>query len=146
VTGVLTGLVAGKPIWASGAKIEAGLKAFFGGLLAAGLMFALREWVHFQPDVALLMPGAPLDVVRDSAIGQVPALALPVVAAVLGGFFELDNTGDSDKDAAKNEARAGTKKRVADGKANGKVQKRVAEDEEGDAEEAAAVAPKRAKR
>ena len=43
-TGVLTGLVAGKPIWASGAKIEAGLKAFFGALIAAGLMFAARRW------------------------------------------------------------------------------------------------------
>src|ERR1700734_3192289 len=63
VTGVLTGLVAGKPIWASGAKIEAGLKAFFGALLATGLMFALRQWVHFQPDMAFLMPGIdPVDV------------------------------------------------------------------------------------
>src|SRR3979409_2609457 len=45
--GVLTGLVAGKPIWASGAKVEAGLKAFFGALIAAGLMFALRQWAGF---------------------------------------------------------------------------------------------------
>src|SRR5271165_806544 len=52
VTGVLTGLVAGKPIWASGARIEAGLKAFFGALLAAGLMFAVRRWVNFPLDLA----------------------------------------------------------------------------------------------
>src|SRR5580704_11431323 len=51
VTGVLTGLVAGKPIWASGAKIEAGLKAVFGALLGAGLMFAIRQWVHVTPDL-----------------------------------------------------------------------------------------------
>src|SRR6516225_980623 len=50
LTGVLTGLVAGKPIWATNAKIEAGLKAFFGALLAAGLMFVLRRWVHIEPD------------------------------------------------------------------------------------------------
>src|SRR5258708_91842 len=43
-TGALTGLVAGKPIWAAEAKVEAGLKAFFGALLAAGAMFALRGW------------------------------------------------------------------------------------------------------
>ena len=36
VTGVLTGLVAGKPIWAEGARIEAGLKAFVGALVGAG--------------------------------------------------------------------------------------------------------------
>src|SRR5579884_1350474 len=59
VTGVLTGLVAGKPIWASNAKIEAGLKAFFGALLGAGLMFVLQRWVTVQPDMALVAPGAP---------------------------------------------------------------------------------------
>src|SRR5271169_810661 len=53
VTGVLTGLVAGKPIWASGAKIEAGLKAFFGALLGAGLMFALRHWGGALPPLNL---------------------------------------------------------------------------------------------
>src|ERR1700733_2205698 len=77
VTGVLTGLVAGKPIWASGAKIEAGLKAFFGALLATGLLFALRRWVHFQPDMSFLAPGAPLDQVKDAALGEAPALSLP---------------------------------------------------------------------
>ena len=91
LTGVLTGLVAGKPIWASGAKIEAGLKAFFGALLAAGLMFAIRQWVHFVPDMAFLARGDPADLATTAS--DVPALALPLVA-VLGGFFELDNTGE----------------------------------------------------
>jgi len=145
VTGVLTGLVAGKPIWASGAKIEAGLKAFFGALIAAGLMFALRKWGNIQaPDVAFLMPAADPDLVHKALIGDVPALALPAVAAVLGGFFELDNTGGADKDDAKDAPK--TKKRVADEKANGKSQKRVADDDDAGAEEAAPVAPKRAKR
>jgi hypothetical protein len=145
VTGVLTGLVAGKPIWASGAKIEAGLKAFFGALIAAGLMFALRHWVNIHPpDLALLMPGASPEDVQAAFVGSVPALALPAVAAVLGGFFELDNTG-TDKDEAKGDA-SKTKKRVADDKANGKAQKRVADDDADEAEEAAPAAPKRAKR
>ena len=145
VTGVLTGLVAGKPIWASGAKIEAGLKAFFGALIAAGLMFALRKWGNIQaPDVAFLMPAADPDLVHKALIGDVPALALPAVAAVLGGFFELDNTG-TDKDEAKGDA-SKSKKRVADDKANGKAQKRVAEDDDAEPESAAPVAPKRAKR
>jgi hypothetical protein len=145
VTGVLTGLVAGKPIWASGAKIEAGLKAFFGALLAAGLMFALRQWGNIHaPDIALLMPNADPDLVHKALIGDVPALALPAVAAVLGGFFELDNTGN-DKDEAKGDAPK-SKKRVADEKANGKGKARVADDDEAEAEAAAPVAPKRAKR
>ncbi|HEY5240387.1 MAG TPA: hypothetical protein VIJ22_02935 [Polyangiaceae bacterium] len=145
VTGVLTGLVAGKPIWASGAKIEAGLKAFFGALIAAGLMFALRRWgLVPAPDVAFLMPGATSAAVQAAFIGDVPALALPAVAAVLGGFFELDNTGN-DKDEAKGDA-SKSKKRVADEKANGKGNARVADDDEADAEAAAPVAPKRAKR
>jgi hypothetical protein len=145
VTGVLTGLVAGKPIWASGAKIEAGLKAFFGALLAAGLMFALRQWGKIDaPDIAFLMPNADPDLVHKALIGDVPALALPAVAAVLGGFFELDNTGN-DKDEAKGDA-SKSKKRVADEKANGKGKARVADDDEAEAEPAAPVAPKRAKR
>jgi hypothetical protein len=58
-----------------------------------------------------------------------------------GGFFELDNTGGSGTDAAPK-----TKKRVAEAPSNGKVQKRVADDEDGDVEPAPPIASKRAKR
>jgi hypothetical protein len=137
VTGVLTGLVAGKPIWAAGARIEAGLKAFFGALLAAGLMFALRQWaggVHL-PVTELTPEGA--------VIGSLPIASLPVVAALLGGFFEIDNTGD-DKEGKKDE---GGKKRVAAEGANGKGKARVAADDDAaEADEGAAAPPKRAKR
>ena len=44
LTGVLVGLVAGKPIWAAGGQIEAGLKAFVGALIASGLMFVMQRW------------------------------------------------------------------------------------------------------
>lgn len=141
-TGVLTGLVAGKPIWASGAKIEAGLKALFGALLGVGLMFALRQWVHFTPDIALLVPGASPADIHAAAIGQLPAVSLPLLAAVLGGFFELDNTGGSDEGDAKGGA---GRKRVADGKANGQSKKRVADEDDGEEAEVAPVASKRAK-
>ena len=138
VTGVLTGLVAGKPIWAAGARIEAGLKAFFGALLAAGLMFALRQWaggVHLP--VTEFTP-------EGIALGSLPIASLPVVAAVLGGFFELDNTGGGDKDGKKDD---GGKKRVAADSANAKGKARVASgDDDADAEEGAAAPPKRAKR
>src|SRR5579883_3449799 len=80
LTGGLTGLLAGKPIWATGAKIEAGLKAFFGALLAAGLMFALRQWAGgLHPPVTTVTP-------VDLPIGDLPAAALPLIAALLGGF------------------------------------------------------------
>jgi hypothetical protein len=85
VTGVMTGLVAGKPIWSADGKIEAGLKAFFGALLALGGMFVLRQWVHVSVDLSAMKAGA-------AEIGQLPAASLPVLAAVLAAFFELDNT------------------------------------------------------
>lgn len=142
VTGVLTGLVAGKPIWASGAKIEAGLKALFGALLGAGLMFALRQWVHVVPDLPLLAPGLTVAELQGVGIAQLPVVSLPLIAAVLGGFFELDNTGGSDEADAK----GGAKKRVADGKANGQSKARVASEDDADDEESVPAASKRAKR
>ncbi len=138
VTGVLTGLVAGKPIWASGAKIEAGLKAFFGALIAAGLMFALRQWGGSVP--------VPVTAFTEAGrhLGDLPVTALPMLAAVLGGFFELDNTGgEGEDDAGKT---AGAKKRVAPGDgAKGKARIAASAGDD-DGEEPAAVPAKRAKR
>lgn len=134
VTGVLTGLVAGKPIWASGAKIEAGLKAFFGALIAAGLMFALRQWGGSIP--------VPVTAFTEAGrhVGDLPVTALPMLAAVLGGFFEIDNTPGGDESEGK-----GGKKRVADDGAKAKA--RVATDDDDEAGEAPAAPPaKRAKR
>jgi hypothetical protein len=87
VVGVLAGLVTGKPIWASDAKVEAGLKAFFGAFLAAGGMFALRRWA---PPVALPVP---VGTGVSMALGNLP-VSLAVVGASLGALFELDNTDD----------------------------------------------------
>lgn len=127
-TGVLTGLVAGKPIWAADAKVEAGLKAFFGALLAAGGMFALRQWAQgWVLDLAPLHGGGP------APIGALPAASLPLIAAVLGGFFELDNSGDDAEP---------TRKRVAPPKAT--VGAAVADEGEDDAE--APPASRRARR
>jgi hypothetical protein len=145
LTGVLTGLVAGKPIWATNAKIEAGLKAFFGALLGAGLMFVLRRWVHVHPDLPMLAPGEPADIVHGAAVGDLPIVSLPLVAAILGGFFELDNTAAAEKEEAKTSAPA-SKKRVADGKSNGRGKARVADEEEEEGEESAPAGSKSAKR
>ncbi len=89
VTGVLTGLVAGKPIWSSGAKVEAGLKALFGALAGAGLMFALRRWAGSW-ELQLPAGMGPSGI---ASVGDLPAVSLPLLAAMLGSFFEIDNTG-----------------------------------------------------
>ncbi|MBX3215286.1 MAG: hypothetical protein KF850_24840 [Labilithrix sp.] len=134
ITGVVTGLVAGKPIWSADGKIEAGLKAFFGALIALGGMFALRQWVHVDVDLTALKAS-------DGAaeIGQLPAVSLPLIAAVLAGFFELDNTGDKDAkqeekgSSAASSSGKGDKVRVADEGAS----------DDADEEEEAAPAKKR---
>ncbi len=130
--GALTGMIAGKPIWASGAKVEGGLKALFGGLLGAGAMFALRQWATgFDVNLSALGAGGP------APVGELPAASLPLIAAVLGGLFGLDNTDSQGDDGPK------ARKRVAAGDAGPVAKSRVAG---ADDDEAAEVVPKRAKR
>jgi hypothetical protein len=120
LAGVLTGLFAGKPIWAVDAKLEAGLKAFFGALLAAGGMFALRQWGGgWQVDLN------GLGGLGRGAVGDLPVASLPLLAAVLGSLFELDNTGDRGGEAPKKEAASDAEPRrrvqgVPQGSANGR--------------------------
>jgi len=126
VTGVLTGLVTGKPIWAKGAQIEAGLKAFFGALLGAGVMAAIRAWVHVDVDLSALAPN------MSGSLGDMPA-ALPVIGALLGAAYEADNTPEPEQE-----------KKGAEAKGSGKAQPggsktRVAKDESDDVEVDAAV-------
>ena len=127
-TGVLTGLVAGKPIWSADGKIEAGLKAFFGGLLALGGMFVLRQWVHADLNLTSMNAG-------HAEIGWLPAASLPLIAGVLASFFELDNSGEAAKkeDAKKDAKASGKQVRVA----------KDAEAEDEEEEEEAAPAKKR---
>lgn len=114
-TGIITGLVAGKPIWSADGKIEAGLKAFFGVLLGLGGMFALRTWANVNVDLSMLKAG-------EGALGSLPAASLPIIAAVLAGFYEIDNSpsegGDKKDDGASSGASSkktsGKKVRVAD--------------------------------
>src|SRR5689334_14113255 len=136
-TGVVTGLVAGKPIWSADGKIEAGLKAFFGALIALGGMFVLRQWVHANVDLTSLKAS-----IGPSEIGSLPAASLPIIAAVLGAFFELDNSGD---DKEKDEAKDGKGAKASDSRL--RVAKQSDEDdvEEDEKEEDAAPAKKRSR-
>jgi hypothetical protein len=144
VTGVLTGLVAGKPIWSSGAKIEAGLKAFFGALMGAGLMFALRQWAgSFVLDLPAIGAHGP------TPINELPAASLPLLAAVLGGFFELDNTGDPEKDAKTPGASKGRQRVAAGSGAQAKARPipgSQADGADADSDDEAEVGSRRAKR
>jgi hypothetical protein len=87
VAGVLAGLFAGRPIWARGAKVEAGLKAVVGAALGAAVLFAVRRWLPLEVDLDAWGAGR-------GAIGWLPAASLPFVSVVLAILFDLDNTGD----------------------------------------------------
>src|SRR6185312_14344039 len=45
LSGVLTGLVAGRPVWKQSVKIEALLKSIVGVFLATATMFGIRKWL-----------------------------------------------------------------------------------------------------
>lgn len=102
LVGALAGLLAGKPIWAKDARIEGGLKAFFGALLAAGLMFALRSWAKLDIDLAKLGLG-------HGPLGELSVTSLPLIGVLLSLVFEVDNL------FGKDDAKDGDKKRVAEG-------------------------------
>jgi hypothetical protein len=133
VTGLVTGLVAGKPIWSADGKMEAGLKAFFGGLLALGGMFVLRQWVHTTVDLTAMKASF-----GPAEIGQLPAVSLPIIAAVLAGFFELDNDGSTAESEGDGEGKG--KKALA---AKVRVESDDAEDADEDEEKEEASAKKR---
>ena len=84
-TGALVGLIAGKPIWAADAKIEALLKALVGAGIGAALLLLLRKWLAIDLDLSAYGLG-------HGAVGELPAAALPAIAGGLAAFFELDNT------------------------------------------------------
>jgi hypothetical protein len=120
LTGVLVGLIAGKPIWARDARIEAGMKAFAGALLGAALMFAARRWLTMPVPVSLGELGGPngsLDeVARDGTFGGLALTSLAAIAALLGGFYEADNTPSDDSSSSAKPAMKGAgagNKRIA---------------------------------
>lgn len=122
--GILIGLIAGKPIWAKDAKIEAGMKAGVGALLGIGLMFAARRWLvvpvpAFLLDVTktTLANGAPAP-----SIGELGMTSLAAIAAVLGGFYDADNTPEGEKAEGKDEKTASPKARIAEAPADDELE------------------------
>jgi hypothetical protein len=109
--GTIAGLVAGKPIWASGAKLEALLKAIAGAGLGALALFALRRWVHLELDLTAQGLG-------QGAVSELVVTALPAVTSVLALLFELDNTEQKEapppKGTSKKQRVEGAKARAPD--------------------------------
>ncbi len=113
VAGALVGLVAGKPIWAADARIEAGLKAAFGALVGAGLMWLARSFLGFAMPIDL----GPLTVANTSlqetaaggTIGGLAITSLALVAAVIGGFYDADNTPEPADEKSAEKSRVATK-------------------------------------
>jgi hypothetical protein len=121
LAGVLVGLIAGKPIWAKDAKIEAGMKAVAGALFGVGLMYLARRFLTMPVPLPLGELGGAnesLNEVAGSAgtFGGLAITSLAAVAALLGGFYEADNTPEDEaRPGAKPEAKAaaGGNKRIA---------------------------------
>lgn len=101
LAGALVGVLVGRPIWHPGARIEAGLKAVTGGLLAVGLLLLVRRFLPFE----LAAPS----VLGVGLLGDLPMVSLPLLSAVLGALFEVDHTGEG--------AAEPTRRRVAEGSA-----------------------------
>lgn len=119
LTGVVVGLVAGKPIWAKDAKIEAGMKAFVGALLGAGLMWAARTWLTLPLPFSLGELGGANGSLGELAtsngtLGGLAITSLAAIAALLGGFYDVDNTPGGESGAGpKRVAAAPPGKRIA---------------------------------
>lgn len=127
VTGLLTALVSGKAIWVRDAGVENAIKAVAAVLIGSVGMYAVRKWLPYQVDLSALQAGA-------GKLGDLPAAALPMVGTLLALMFEIDNTGESAKQASR-ESRA----RVA----SEAQAKRVEELDVGDSELAAETPARR---
>jgi hypothetical protein len=132
VTGILIGLIAGKPIWAKDARIEAGMKAAVGAVLGLGLMFAARKWLAMPvPPGLVSVTGATVPTeAGTSTIGHFAMTSLAAIAAVLGGFYDADNTPEPEKAEGKDAKADSPKARIAEAPADEELEDELAEEPE----------------
>ena len=93
VVGAMVGAVAGRPIWAREAKLEALLKSLAGGFVAMTAMYGARKWLG-GTHVNLEALGG-----TSGSIGNVPAAALPIIGALLGFVFQVDDAFGGETEA-----------------------------------------------
>jgi hypothetical protein len=111
--GVLVALVAGKPIWAKGARIEVGMKALAGALLAPGILWLVRRFVAMAlPFDAGALPGLEALSGQSATVGTFAVTSLALVAATLAAFYDVDNQPEATGSAGKASA-AAEKQRIA---------------------------------
>jgi hypothetical protein len=129
--GGLLALIAGKPIWAEGARIEVGTKAVAGAVFAPGLLWLARSFatVGIPFDLGAL-PGLASLSGQAATIGTFAVTSLAMVAALIGGFFDADN---SPLDEAQQAALAG-KQRIDVDLENADLEAELAAAEEAEAE------------
>jgi len=112
LVGSMVGLIAGKPIWAAGGRIEVGLKAGFGAILAMGLMWLTRSFMTVGVPFDLGALAAANESLREAnsaaggTVGGLAITSLALVAAVLGAFYDADNTPEPEDPNAKPDAKA----------------------------------------
>jgi len=105
LTGLVGGVLSGKPPWKKGAWIESLLKGAVGTGVGALLYWLATAFVSFKLPFAL---GA---IPAGTAWTAAPLLFAPAIAGVWAALVELDNTGDAEE-AAPTEP-AGAKKKAA---------------------------------
>jgi hypothetical protein len=109
--GMLLALVAGKPIWAKGARIEVGMKAAAGALVVPGMLWLIRRF---------LTMGVPFDLPSKlgfepsgATLGMFGMTGLAMAGAVLAGFFDADNQPGAKEEGADKTSASEAKKRIA---------------------------------
>jgi hypothetical protein len=83
-TGVLVGIVAGKPPWASSTTLPALLKGAVGAFLCPAIVYGARKWL---PSVLLNL--GPL--FGSGPVGDLPRLLLPTTAIAIALLLEIDD-------------------------------------------------------
>jgi hypothetical protein len=85
LAGVCAALVAGKPIWASGAWVEVLLKSIAAAAVSVVLLWVMRTYLPVSASLGPLGSGP---------LSGLPLFVLPGLASLLAILFELDNNGD----------------------------------------------------
>ncbi len=94
----LVATIAGKKVWEKDGFVQLMLKAVAGALVGPGLMWLVRRFLVMPlPELASLpgvgqLPGMQALQGVSLTVGGFAMTSLAIVAAVLGGFYDLDNT------------------------------------------------------
>jgi hypothetical protein len=115
---VLVSMIAGKKIWEADGRVQFMLKAVAGLFLGPGLMWLARTFASVPLPNMSTLPGVSsfpgfASLPAGLTLGSFAITSLAMVAAVVGGFYDLDNTpAPEGKDKAKKPAAKVGAKRI----------------------------------